>query len=290
MAVAQYTNLAAISGDATYRAWAQGIHDCLAGAGLVQTADTGQINLATTPRPPSGGSDVGYEIWRFNDALQATAPIFLRVGYTAVGSTPPANPALDVTVGKGSNGAGAITGVLLPEKLVSRAQPLAANSLTWASHSDGSLGLATSVGVNTTSPFHFMLERTRDDDGTSTSLGILASYIVNGASAVEWFATSYDGSIPAEAATTATPALVRTTAVSLVDGENVAVPIHPIIGYARNPVLGAVIINNTDAGGNVAFPLTMYGQQHTYRSVGFTAIAPRGQTASPVHGLALRYE
>jgi hypothetical protein len=96
-----------IAGNAEFRAWAQGIHDGLASfADLTQTADTGQINIATANRPAANGV-AGYEVWRFNDAMQATMPVFFKLEYGIDNS--PTLPQLIITIGKGSNGAGTIT-------------------------------------------------------------------------------------------------------------------------------------------------------------------------------------
>jgi hypothetical protein len=69
-----------ISDDATFRVWGSGLAAQIAAMGLVQTSDTGQINWATVTRPAIGAL-AGYEMWRFNDALQATKPVFIRLDY-----------------------------------------------------------------------------------------------------------------------------------------------------------------------------------------------------------------
>jgi hypothetical protein len=69
-----------LADDATFRAWGSGIAAQIAAMGLVQTSDTGQINWVTVARPALN-TIAGYEIWRFNDALQATKPVFIRIDY-----------------------------------------------------------------------------------------------------------------------------------------------------------------------------------------------------------------
>lgn len=108
MATDQRQLLAFLSNDADFRAWASGIAAQLAAAGMVQTADTGQINLATALRP-AASNFAGYQMWRFDDALQATKPIFMKIEY-GVGSIVD-KPALAVTWGTGVNGAGSFTTV-----------------------------------------------------------------------------------------------------------------------------------------------------------------------------------
>lgn len=95
-------------GDAGFRAWGADFSAKLAAVGLVQTADTGQINWATVNRAGTN-SNAGYEIWRFNDSMQGTAPIFLKIFY-GTGSLA-ASPRIQIIVGTASNGSGTISGI-----------------------------------------------------------------------------------------------------------------------------------------------------------------------------------
>ena len=94
------------SSDATFRAWGSDIAARLATAGLIQTADTGQINWVTVLRPAASAYG-GYEVWRFDDTLQGTSPVFMKIEYGS--SNNQATPALRITVSSGTNGAGTPT-------------------------------------------------------------------------------------------------------------------------------------------------------------------------------------
>lgn len=90
------------SSDAGFRAWGAALSAGLTAAGLVQTADTGQINWVTVTRPISNTVG-GYEIWRLPDSS-----LYFKIEYgTATGATAPQGW---VTVGSGSSGAGSIIG------------------------------------------------------------------------------------------------------------------------------------------------------------------------------------
>lgn len=93
--------------DATFREWGLEFNTKLAAAGLVQTADTGQINW-TTVTLPGTNTDGGYEIWKLNDSLFGTAPVYFRLDYGTGGGTN--IPRVKFTVGTGTDGAGVITG------------------------------------------------------------------------------------------------------------------------------------------------------------------------------------
>lgn len=102
MTTITYTTVFDHSSDATFRAWGAEFDTKLALTGMVQTADTGQIDWVTVTRP--GTSSVGgYTVWRFADSS-----LYLKLEYGTGTSTD--IPQMWVTVGTGSNGSGTITG------------------------------------------------------------------------------------------------------------------------------------------------------------------------------------
>jgi hypothetical protein len=67
--------------EADFQEWVTDLYSAFDAIGLVQTADTGQIVDPTTlPLPATNSTEAGYRMYRFDDALQATAPIYIRVG------------------------------------------------------------------------------------------------------------------------------------------------------------------------------------------------------------------
>jgi hypothetical protein len=94
--------------DAEFRTWGSTIKGELGNMGLVQTGDTGQIDWTTVLLPSAANQVRGYEIWRFADALQATAPIFVKLEYGSSGASTRA--AIWITVGVATNGAGTLLG------------------------------------------------------------------------------------------------------------------------------------------------------------------------------------
>lgn len=95
--------------DAGFRTWTAEIIAQFLGVGLTQTTDTGQINTGTATRPATSTFSQ-YVIFKFNDTLQATAPIFIKLefGTTSTATT----PSMIITIATGSNGAGTLTGVI----------------------------------------------------------------------------------------------------------------------------------------------------------------------------------
>lgn len=97
------------SSNVNFQTWVNNLYNALVTqCGLTQTADTGQMAVPCTTNAPSAGSQsAGYYVFRFNDALQATLPIFFKLEFGA--ATNANYPAMAITPGTGSNGTGTIT-------------------------------------------------------------------------------------------------------------------------------------------------------------------------------------
>ena len=114
------------SSDAGFRVWGSEFHASLVSIGLTLTSDTGQINWTTVTRPALSTSG-GYEVWQFNDTLQSTTPIFIKLEY-GTGPTLATYPAIWITIGQGTNGAGTLTGVFSSKSITG--YPVSALSTT----------------------------------------------------------------------------------------------------------------------------------------------------------------
>ena len=93
--------------DAEFRVWATALHDALIAAGLVQTTDTGQVDLTTAVKPGTSAY-AGYRVYRFADTLQATAAVFVKIEFGT--GTTATHAAIRVQVGTATNGAGTLAG------------------------------------------------------------------------------------------------------------------------------------------------------------------------------------
>lgn len=173
MTTQTWTTAVAHASDADFRAWGSELSGKLAAAGLVQTADTGQINWLTVTRPSTNTAG-GYEIWRFNDSLQGTAPIFIKIEY-GTGSNA-AYPQIWATVGTGSNGAGTLTGtVSARDAVVSNYASGAGNYPSYLCVAAGHFGLAWKLGAMSSNSGAglFVVVRTHDTAGAPTATGAL---------------------------------------------------------------------------------------------------------------------
>lgn len=186
--VAQNTN-------ATFQAWVTEVVNAIfTTLGVTQTADTGQINPATVTAPVATNTSQGYVIGRFNDALQATSPIFFKLEFgsgSAIG-----NPQMWLTVGSSSNGSGTIGssgggavttrvgcfGGAAPVSLVtnytSRYVYLATTGIGYLGMCFKINGAALNAALGTWS-----IKRTNDVSGNATSNGVIVLTSDNTASA-----------------------------------------------------------------------------------------------------------
>ena len=176
--------------------WIEDLRQALLDVGLVQTADTGQFNAGTFAWTAPGdlncrASEVTYMMFRFDDTLQSTAPIFIRIGFRAACGTTAAgyNFGSSVEVGSATNGAGAITAGSSGAKTFSLGQnsngpssatPDAYQSYAAFSAARGFCGVVFNAGGRNLfgndyfsywSPLKFFVERIPDISGAPTAEG-----------------------------------------------------------------------------------------------------------------------
>jgi len=170
MTISTFTWMSAQTGATAteWRKWIQGIHDALAAIGLVQTADTGQLTISTAS-VPGINTWTNYEVWRFNDALQSTHPIFFRIDYGTGNSAGRAD--FRLTVGTASDGAGTITGNTLLAATVASPTPATASSTEYPSYASGdgssfSIALWPATGNLAGHLGGFTIARACNTDGT----------------------------------------------------------------------------------------------------------------------------
>ncbi|MBA0084319.1 MAG: hypothetical protein HRJ53_04920 [Acidobacteria bacterium Pan2503] len=98
------------SSNVNFQTWVNLVYNALVTqCGLTQTGDTGQMAVpCVTAAPNAGSQSAGFYIFRFNDTLQATLPIFFKLEFGS-GAGGANYPGMAVTLGTGSNGSGTIT-------------------------------------------------------------------------------------------------------------------------------------------------------------------------------------
>lgn len=170
MAIASFLSKASSLDNTVFRDWGSKLSAAIQAVGLVKTSDSGQINWATVNIVAS--QMAGYEIFRFNDALQATHPIFIKLEYGSVGGT---YAGFRTTVGKATDGAGNLSGILHQAASCPNGNQNNGTDFTsYVSSGDGSMLVFSlwSQFNQSYSYFHrFVIERSRDASGNATGDG-----------------------------------------------------------------------------------------------------------------------
>lgn len=289
--------------DEHFREWGKAVSDGIRAVGLVQTDDTGQIDWETVTTPTAAGNagtSGGYEIWRFDDALQATHPVFIKLEYGKGNATSASNasPVMWVTIGRGTDGAGNVSQVLAPRRRGSTStvgntavMPGAGELEPIYVSSDGSSlcivprirsGNAQNSGTHIDS---FVIDRSRDASGNPTATGgvvivegsgSIASNLASDVQAAQMHAWTYSGDYTMGDVPAVIPSNVNSTSpmaadVSLANGDKA--PVFPYIVTVPNhepwQVLAAVAVAAGDAA-NGPFTATTLGRLRNYRSIPVT--------------------
>lgn len=172
MAAYSVTLPAFFNTDGDFRQWGSEISARLGSGGLVKTADTGQIDWTTVPKPVVNNTFAGYEIWRFDDALQATVPIFIRIRYGVAGAVN--RPQITISIASGTDGAGNLTGpVTTAQNTGANASKTAGATLpSFMSVSTDRLVMVLNYdSADTNFGFGLAVERAKDSSGVNTSDG-----------------------------------------------------------------------------------------------------------------------
>ena len=271
------------TGDAGYRAWIAEIIAQFLAVGLTQTADTGQVNTATVTRPAISTLNA-YAIFRFNDALHATNPIFFKLDF---GTATVANiPQMRVTVGRGSNGSGTITGLVMTRVGITAGPVPASTVVPYTSRfcynaTQGFFGFVWKIGAQSMADRSyggFAIFRSTDANGdpTSDSTMLLANQSTDGAGAasspgymqvISHLASTAYITTPFPTAAYSTNGAPLALTGTLYSGNAQVFPIWqytPILGVSNQLAIGL----NTEIAYNSTVSLALVGSTpHTYLNV-----------------------
>ena len=275
--------------DAAFRAWASGLSAAIQAVGFVKVPYGGSADWATALTPTAAFTFTAREVFRFNDALQVSAPLFFAIEYG--GGSHATALTLRFSIGKGVDEAGALTGTMLNQIVVGSVSGTAALSNTTVpqSHAVSScrsgacLNVVTSISYAGRSAAAFVLERSRDNKGDPTGDGFIFTPMqssMNPASMSSspnpFYAVSYGsgahtlGSVPA-----LVPYRIAGTVLgassSLAAG--VIAPVLPWIAFAPGLApwqpLAGVSYAPGDAIGGSLINVRALGADRTYRVIPF---------------------
>lgn len=271
MATTTFSSTVNMTTDAAFRAWGSAIGTALAAVGLIRTTDTGQIDWTTVIRPATAGPTyAGFEIWRFNDTLQATAPVFIRIDY-GTGTSTTANAGIAVTVGRATDGAGTLTGSQVSQRIALNFgnTTTAYSSIAAGDGSRITFGFFVNHATVSSSAV-LVVERSKTsvgaDDGLATIFLIAGT--ASGSSIRQQYIPQTGGLPPME---TAFIGAISSASPSTYGGNVSVCPATPMAGGPLNPGVNCVIYSNGDFANQTQNPVTLYGTARTYYMVGNVA-------------------
>lgn len=253
------------------RTWAQFIEDTLVTiGGWIVTTDTGQTLPSALVGSGTPNTKVGYRIYRMNDALQATSPVFIRIDFGCGSSS---NPGFWVTIGTGSNGAGTITGILWNGGAATAPNVATGNSSvsplnSYGSADPGRCAFGLCVSISTVFGFVFTIERTKSALGADTTDGLLLLYTNSQSSPCPVDTARYiicaGGAQPNPEIGLSYILTQQNPTQTFTPGDiGVGVPIH-FLGIAQQPGTNMLITNSSDVSPQGVVRVVLYNQVRTY--------------------------
>lgn len=252
----------------------------------MNTADTGQTAVASFVAPTAINQARGYRVYRMDDALHSTHPVYLRIDFGSAGAIN--NMAVWLTLGPGSDGAGAISTPWFNSPTTSNAPIQASgNSTTLAlPYSFGSadtnrVGIAFAHDQASNNGFYmfFTIERTVGGDGVPNEDGVLLMFAnLQGTNINRYYFLRYDP-VPQPAVeqenrrvqTEYTP-----SAQSDLVGVSVVFPWY--LGLPRQPGLNLLVARRGDWDTSARINVEFYGEQRVYQALFTTTMNAEGNT------------
>lgn len=282
--------------DAGFRAWIIDFHTVIAAAGLVQTADTGQVNTATVTRPAIN-TMAGYSTWRFPDSS-------LYIKFQFGTGTSAAFPAWQIQVGEGTNGSGTLTGQTSTNAAATVTNQASASTVTnytsYCCVTNDFFGLLFKYGSTGATRGNCrgwaMVMKSVDSTGAATNTGYMVACLnASGATGTQCTTQNVRRASPA-ATSTAQSAGWWTTypsggwVNSQDDNGDVQVSLCYGAFKAVQPLLHVCMYNINELVAVSTFTTTLFGStSHTYLvlSTAANGVEPSGNTS---FSLAMLYE
>jgi hypothetical protein len=255
---------------ASVRIWAQFIEDTfITTGGWVATTDTGQTLPASLPTTSGANTPQGFRIYKMNDTLQSTAPIFFKIWWGG-GSFTGNGLSMWFSVGTGSDGAGNLTGVFIPQTQIANGNT--SSSVTGNNYGSADVNRCTfATFIQATGAFHitFGIERTKDSSGGDTGDGVLVAGTSNGQSAfgLSAYGIRAGGVQPVMENACAYILSVNNPSQIFTPGDIGVGILIPFKGVAQQPGTNWCFTNNNDVSVQGFISLTIYGASRTYQQL-----------------------
>lgn len=285
--------------DAGFRAWVADVINRITALGgspahIIQTADTGQINVATVTRP-GVNTEGGYAVFAFNDTQQGAAPIYFRIGFGTEASA--TVPRMTIIVGTSTNGAGTIGGVVSgAARNISQAVGVVSTAISYTSHlcaREGYFFLGWKLASGSAGRYRIgvMISRTVDAAGAPDAEGCV---IYGNGATIANMSYQYLRFIATTAAstvgTTIDYAFVPWAVTSTLVGSDSQAFTHFHPFPKMRPLIGCCTYRQSEVTDFTTFSVALVGvAAHTYLAT-YQAMAYGEKGTSANYGLAFIYE
>lgn len=171
--------------DVSFRAFGSGLSAQLSSM-LTKVSTTSDIDWLAVTKPTTNQYAPTFEVYRFNDTAQSTHPLFFKFEYGVGGNNDA--PALRLTIGKGCDGAGVISDILLPPTaVITNSGYIAGVSNCYISNGNGSsLTLALAPTVSNLGGGGLIIERAYASNGSVDGSALWIAYKATSAASMTW--------------------------------------------------------------------------------------------------------
>lgn len=166
----------------TSRRWIGAFLTAMHSVGFQHTADAGQVTSENIGDFPLAEGTYPYSVFSLNDSLHGSHPVFFKVEFSIPAGSG-SSPAMYLTVGRGTNGTGGITGILVPRTACADSGQTNTNGGRLSEPTDhfagaghGWVAIQTGITPRTASPVAcagFVIERSRNARGEITGDGLM---------------------------------------------------------------------------------------------------------------------
>lgn len=237
---------------------------------FIRTAQSGSVdNLYSLSARGAANQLVTYDIFAFNDAWQATHPVFIKVRYLS--GTATNMPRLDFSMGTANDGSGSLTG---PSTLTettnattSAATPVSGTVVFAAG--DGSYFTMAAFPELGQSAHFAVFERFYDLNGQPTGSGFhMVATNGSGPNKTVYSQAAVHGSGPGVQESIYVPNSRPSAAPAIYNGRLILGLVYPIAGSTYNPSPNVLLGTSTDfPSAFTTFPYTVYGITRQYRAL-----------------------
>lgn len=273
--------------DANFRVWGKALSDALQAIGCIKTADTGQIDWATVARAAIS-SYAGYEIRQLPaGTLQTACPVYLKIEFGA--GTTQTYCALRITVGRATDGAGNLTGIVSSQIVLANGSTSTTATDSYVSCDANYMCWALWTGSASSIINIFYVARPRDASGTALGTGVNLVGQCSSAGYSQWFPLA-GSALPASPMTSFCCAAPKVGTGTY--GSTLGVfPIFSYQGYAAHPDgVGIGYFTGDIATGGTIVSVEIFGANHDFVTAGVSNATGllAGNTATS--SIMVRYE